>query len=212
MNKQVVRQVQKSGNRFDVCFAPEVRDALSVKKGDNVAFEIDPDSEIVKLSKVAPANPDLDNSQDENRDNPENKSNNDNETSLAVRSDARRVEPARKTETKIEFCLNCGSDEIEIDGNGYYCRDCDVLYEFTGNGVKPVKLNPIANGISDIESRLDQVEQDVRDIDGRMNDFSDDEPGPLDWFFVPKPVGAVSGIKADENENPDDYGEENDND
>lgn len=196
MNKQVVRQVQQNGSRFDICFAPEVREALHVGKGDNVAFEIEPDNEIVKLSRVALADPDL--------SNPENKPGDNKETSLAVRSNARQVE-SEESETKVEFCLNCGSEDIEIKGNGYYCQGCDVLYEFTGDGVKPVKLNPIADGIGDLESRLDQVEQDVRDIGDRFKDESDDEDDFLDFGFFcksRKPVVVMSGADQDENENP----------
>jgi len=217
MNKQIVRQVQKSGSRFDVCVAPEVREALHVKKGDNVSFEIVPDSEIVKLSKVNPANPDLDNSQDDNRGNPVNKSGDNKETSLANRSKARRVE-SNKSETEIEFCLNCGSGNIEIKDNGYYCQGCDALFEFSGNGVRVVKLNPVANGIDDLESRLDQVEQDIQDIDERLNDGSDDEDGFLDWGLAPwlgfarKPVKVMSGADQGENENPDENEDENDDD
>lgn len=204
MNKQVVRQVQQNGSRFDVCFAPEVREALCVKKGDNVSFEIDPDSEIVKMSKVNPANPDLDNPQDDNRLNPENKSGENKVNSLAVRSKAVPVED--ETETTIEFCVNCGSGDIEIKGDRYYCRTCDVLYEFTGKGIKPVKLNLLSEGIGNLESRIEQIEQNVRDIDERLGDESD-AIGSLDWLCPRESVKVMSGADQDENENPDENDE-----
>ena len=69
---------------------------------------------------------------------------------------------------KIEFCTSCGSQEIEVAGNTYYCPDCDVTYKVTTQGTKVVDSNPLGKE----KARLDQCEQDITELKGQK------EPGP----------------------------------
>lgn len=71
---------------------------------------------------------------------------------------------------KIEFCTSCGSKEIEVTGQKYYCPDCDVTYKVTEAGTKVVDANPLGKQ----NVRLDQVEKDVADLKGQKP--TDPEP------------------------------------
>lgn len=61
---------------------------------------------------------------------------------------------------KIEFCTSCGSKNIEVTGQQYYCPDCDVTYKVTEAGTKVVSMNPLGK----TNERLDQIEKDVAEI------------------------------------------------
>lgn len=89
---------------------------------------------------------------------------------------------------KIEFCPSCGSKEIEVTGQKFYCPDCDVTYKVTEAGTKVVDTNPLGK----TNTRLDQVEKDVADLKGQKPvepDPPDSEPGGETDLSVPKPGG-----------------------
>lgn len=72
---------------------------------------------------------------------------------------------------KIEFCTSCGSKEIEVNGQKFYCPDCDVTYKVTEAGTKVVDTNPLGKQ----NTRLDQVEKDVSELKGQ-NPAEPDQP------------------------------------
>lgn len=69
---------------------------------------------------------------------------------------------------KIEFCTSCGSQDLKVTGNTYYCPDCDVTFKVTTQGTKVVDSNPLGKE----KARIDQLENDVADLKGTK------EPGP----------------------------------
>jgi len=152
MEKQLIRQLQKSGNGYSVRVPPEVRDDLQAnKQGDNVSFEHNPDSGKWEFGKVAQPNPG-----DETHRNIETESRVDNETQT------------QQPEQEFEFCAKCGSPNINVTGNKYYCNKCDVLYELSAGGVVAVKLNSLED-YSEIKSRLANVEQNQNQLVGELN-------------------------------------------
>ena len=64
---------------------------------------------------------------------------------------------------KIEFCTSCGSKEIEVTGQKFYCSDCDVTYKVTEAGTKVVDANPLGKQ----NARLDQAEKDIAELKGQ---------------------------------------------
>ena len=95
---------------------------------------------------------------------------------------------------KIEFCTFCGSQEIEVTGNKYYCPNCDVTYKVTTQGTKVVDSNPLGKE----KARVDQLEQDVAELKGNKEpgpgpaDPADPKPGPIE--------PAAGGEDEDESE------------
>jgi len=153
MEKQLIRQLQKSGNGYSVRVPPEVREDLQAnKQGDNVSWEHNPDSGKWEFGKVAQPNPG-----DETQQNIETESGVDNETQ------------SQQPEPKFKFCSECGSPNIDVTGNKYYCHKCDVLYEFSAGGVIAVKLNPLSEDYGEIKSRLENLEQNQNQIVGELN-------------------------------------------
>ena len=71
---------------------------------------------------------------------------------------------------KIEFCTSCGSQNIKVTGNTYYCPDCDITYKVTTQGTKVIDSNPLGKE----KARLDQCEQDIAELKGQK------EPGPAE--------------------------------
>lgn len=61
---------------------------------------------------------------------------------------------------KIEKCTNCGTDQIEVAGNKFLCRVCNVVYEVTDTGTKVLDANPLDRH----EQRLDQAVRDIAEI------------------------------------------------
>ena len=56
---------------------------------------------------------------------------------------------------EIKHCTSCGSDQIEVAGNKYLCRICNIVYEVTDTGTKVLDTNPLDK----IEQRLANVER-----------------------------------------------------
>jgi len=153
MEKQIIRQLQKSGNGFSVRVPPEVREDLQAnKQGDNVSWGRNPDSGRWEFGKVAPPNPG-----DETHQNIENESRVDSETQ------------SQQPEQKFEFCAKCGSPNINVTGNKYYCHKCDVLYEFSAGGVIAIKLEPLSEDFEEMKARLANVEQNQNQLVGELN-------------------------------------------
>lgn len=83
---------------------------------------------------------------------------------------------------KIEFCTSCGSKEIEVTGQKFYCPDCDVTYKVTEAGTKVVDANPLGKQ----NARLDQAEEDIAVLKGQKpaepksddQKFIEDHPEP----------------------------------
>jgi len=205
MEKQIIRQLQKSGNGMNVRVPPKICEALQASKGDNLSFEYEPDSVVVKLSKVVKPNPGLDNVLDETHRISEFKSRAD---------EPGKKEQSQQTETSgFEFCSSCGSENIEVTGNKFYCGDCDITYEVTPKGTKVVATNPPKEQIDELHARLDDVEKDVDEL---LNNESgkNEKPGFLqsllgggendnDGFLQLVAVGT--GEDEDEDEEPDGF-------
>jgi len=94
---------------------------------------------------------------------------------------------------KIEFCTSCGSKDIEVTGQKYYCSTCDVTYIVTEAGTKVVSTNPLGK----TNTRLDQVEKDVADLQGK-------KPASKDPTDPPASVPENNDIDDDEDE-PDGF-------
>lgn len=73
---------------------------------------------------------------------------------------------------EIKFCTSCGSKDIEVTGQKYYCPDCDVTYKVTEAGTKVVETNPLGKQ----EARLSQAEKDIAELKGQKPA----EPAPDD--------------------------------
>lgn len=71
--------------------------------------------------------------------------------------------PTAPKKIKIEFCTSCGSQDIKVTGNTYYCPDCDITYKVTTQGTKVIDSNPLGNQ----KARLDQCEQDIAELKGQ---------------------------------------------
>lgn len=76
------------------------------------------------------------------------------------------------TPIKIEFCTSCGSQEIKVTGNKFYCPDCDITYKVTAQGTKVVETDPLGKQ----NARLDQIEDDV----AQLKVGSEPEPEPAE--------------------------------
>lgn len=61
---------------------------------------------------------------------------------------------------KIEFCTSCGSQDIKVTGNSYYCPDCDITYKVTTQGTKVIDKNPLGKE----KARMDQMEEDIAEL------------------------------------------------
>jgi hypothetical protein len=85
---------------------------------------------------------------------------------------------------KIEFCTSCGSQDIKVTGNTYYCPDCDINYKVTTQGTKVVDTNPLGKE----KARVDQLEQDVAELKGNK------EPGAEP---AEKGIATEAGDKAE---------------
>lgn len=145
----IVRQLQQSGNRLSFCVSPEVQEALEVKKGDNLSFEIDSEAGFVKLRKVVPSDQAL---EDTLAKTPQG-----NEKVFGV-GDGK---PNPPDEIKpFTNCVNCGSADIEVDGDEYFCPRCDTSFKITANGVRVIK----SGSLSELKERVDGLEDDVRDL------------------------------------------------
>ena len=64
---------------------------------------------------------------------------------------------------KIEFCTSCGSQDIKVTGNKYYCPDCDITYIVTTQGTKVIDSNPLGKE----KDRIDRLEDDVAQLKGQ---------------------------------------------
>ena len=93
---------------------------------------------------------------------------------------------------KIEFCTSCGSKEIQVSGQQYYCQDCDVTYKVTEAGTKVVDTNPLGKE----KARLDQIEKDVADLKGK-------KPAEQQSPQAPEPDSSV--IEKEEDEEPEGF-------
>lgn len=86
---------------------------------------------------------------------------------------------------KIEFCTSCGSQDIKVTGNSFYCPDCDISYKITAQGTKVIDSNPLGKE----KARLDQMEKDVAELKGQK------EPGPEP--AEEKGIATEAGDKAE---------------
>lgn len=67
------------------------------------------------------------------------------------------------TKIKIEHCTCCGSTNIEVDGNQYYCPECDKTAKVTAaHGTKVIDRHPLGKE----KARIDQLEDDVAELKG----------------------------------------------
>lgn len=89
------------------------------------------------------------------------------------------------TKIKIEFCTSCGSQDIKVTGNTFYCPDCDVTYKVTTQGTKVIDSNPLGKE----KARIDQMEEDIAELKGTK------EPGPEP--AEEKGIATEAGDKAE---------------
>ena len=68
---------------------------------------------------------------------------------------------------EIEHCTSCGSTNIKVEGNQYYCPDCDKTAKVTEQGTKVIDKNPLGKE----KARIDRIEKDVAELKGEK------EPG-----------------------------------
>ncbi|GAI68267.1 unnamed protein product [marine sediment metagenome] len=206
MEKQYVRKMQKIGNGLGLRVPPELCQEAEVGRGDNVSLEFNPGSGGLKLGKVAPTNPGLDDvpQQDETLKTSENKSsenksneNKSNENKSRVDLAGKEAQGQQDEITKIKFCTSCGSDDIQVTGNQFYCGECDVTYEMTPRGTKVVAANPVQI-VDDLENRVEQLENDM----DKLNGNSDKDKNSNVWFNVLGlfDVGWADGTEDDEDE------------
>jgi len=66
---------------------------------------------------------------------------------------------------KIEHCTSCGSDQIEVAGNKYLCRICNVVYEVTDTGTKALETDPLGKD----RERIDRAEKDIAAIKEKLS-------------------------------------------
>lgn len=95
------------------------------------------------------------------------------------------------SQIKIEKCTNCGSDQIEVAGNKFLCRPCNIVYEVTDTGTKVLDANPLDRH----EQRLDQVVRDVAEI--KKEQQGGDETEHVDQG---EPPDLQAGLHNDEDE------------
>ncbi|MBA7519247.1 hypothetical protein ES705_11333 [subsurface metagenome] len=169
MKKPIVRQLKKvKGSKgLVVCVPPEISDAIGSTEGDNLLFGSNPDSGIVEVSKFVES---PNQQKDETHENSENESNENksNESKSRVDLADEKEQNPQPELSKFEFCTCCGSDDIQVTGNQFYCGECDVTYEVTPKGTKVVSTNPV-QVVDDLENRVEQLENDV----DKINDNSD---------------------------------------
>ncbi len=207
MKKPIVRQLKKvKGSKgLVVCVPPEISDAIGSTEGDNLLFGDNPDSGIVELSKFVESPNQQNQQKDETHENSESKSN---ENKSRVDLDDEKGQSQQAGVSNFEFCTSCGSDDIQVTGNQFYCGDCDVTYEVTPRGTKVVSTNPVP---TDLENRVEQLENDVDELSA--NSDKDKNSGVLfslfgiDFGFVIEdededdedlvPVGAGENPDAD---------------
>lgn len=195
MQKQYVRKVQQIGNGLGVRIAPELLQEVEVGKGDNVSLEFNPDSGGLKLSRVAPANPGLDDvqQQDETHESSENKSS-ENESIIDLADEKEKGQPDGVS--KFAHCTSCGSDDIRVSGNQFHCFDCDVVYEVTPKGTKVVEANPVQI-VDALEERVEHLEEAVDGLNN--NSDKDKNPGGL-LSRLGIEIGWTDGTEDDEDE------------
>lgn len=209
MEKQYVRKIQQMGNGLGIRIAPELLQEMEMGRGDDCSMKFNPESRGLNLSKVvsSDSSPGSDKVLADGQTDSQADDQTDGQTDSQADSQA---DNQAGEETKIEFCSNCGSKDIDVTGNKYYCQVCDALFEFTTQGTKVIKLSPLAGEIEDIEQRLEQVESDVQEIDEQLNQEPDeeevdflDEDEDKPWGFVGELVGAVFGSGKNKNKSED---------
>ncbi|MBA7537526.1 hypothetical protein ES705_29795 [subsurface metagenome] len=126
-------------------------------------FGSNPDSGIVEVSKFVES---PNQQQDETHENSENESN-ENKSRVDL-ADEKEQNPQPDV-SKFEFCTSCGSDDIRVNGNQFYCFECDVNYEVTPKGTKVVSMNPVQE-VTDLKNRVEQLENDVDDLNGNSDE------------------------------------------
>ena len=97
---------------------------------------------------------------------------------------------------KIEFCTSCGSQEIKVTGNNYYCSVCDVTFKVTTQGTKVVETDPLGKQ----NARLDSIQEDVEKLKGEKKPGSE----PAATTEPAQPVEPVEPAADDEDEDEQD--------
>lgn len=96
---------------------------------------------------------------------------------------------------KIEFCTSCGSQDIKVTGNNYYCPDCDVTFKVTTQGTKVVETNPLGKS----KARIEQLEEDVAELKGNQEPGSEQPPKPTE------PAEPAGGGEDEDEDEPDGF-------
>lgn len=83
------------------------------------------------------------------------------------------------SQIKIEKCTNCGSDQIEVAGNKFLCRPCNIVFEVTDTGTKVLDANPLDK----LERGFADIKRDVAAI--MKEQQGGDEPDHVDQVDPP---------------------------
>lgn len=189
MSKQIIRQLQKSGNGFVLRVPTVVRENVQAEKqGDNLAWEHDPDSDRFYLKKVVLPSPDPGPGPGPVLDAEKGKAPQGRENEPKV-SEVDENTPDLQYETLvIEFCVHCGTDAITVIGNKYFCPECEVGFEVIPTGdirfMEKERLEVVDEKVETFSERLDRIEQAVENSEPK-------EPVEVDTLFgEPVLVGA----------------------
>lgn len=91
--------------------------------------------------------------------------------------------PTNPPKIKIEFCTSCGSQDIKVTGNTFYCPDCDITYKVTAQGTKVIDSNPLGKE----KARIDRLEDDVAELKGNKKP-EPESPEPAEPPEPPEPT------------------------
>ncbi|MBA7496450.1 hypothetical protein ES702_07058 [subsurface metagenome] len=100
------------------------------------------------------------------------------------------------TKIKIEHCTSCGSTNIKVDGNQYYCPDCDKTAKVTEQGTKVIDKNPLGRE----KARIDKIEDDVAKLKGEKPAEPAEEKGIATEAGDKAESRAASGEDEDESD------------
>lgn len=95
------------------------------------------------------------------------------------------------SQIKLEKCTNCGSDQIEVAGNKFFCRVCNIVFEVTDTGTKVLDANPLDK----FEQRQTRLERAFEALERAGQ--GGDEPDHVDQVDTPD---LQEGLHNDEDE------------
>jgi len=103
---------------------------------------------------------------------------------------------------EIKYCTSCGSDHVEVAGNKFLCRVCNIVYEVTDTGTKVVETDPLGKH----EQRLSKAERDIADLkkEQQGGNKTVEAPDPFGGGPVDRPVETETDDETEEDETEED--------